>query len=108
MATTFQFIFEIIAIVSLAVIIYVVSRGVPRVPQEEANTLRELHVFDRIIARMPLQKFDALLERTIKKFLRKLKINLMKVDHVVSKRLEKGESSALKEEDGNSQANKNE
>ena|SRR3989338_2070444 len=105
MVTTFQFIFEIIAIVSLAVIIYVVSRGIPRVKGEE-NVFPEFHMFDRVVSRMPLQKFDAFLERTIKKFLRKFKINLMKVDHVVSARLQKGESSALKEGEGENTINK--
>ena|SRR3989338_6620480 len=104
MATAFQFIFEIIAVLALAAVIYIVSRGVPRVSDAEASKLRELHMLDRAMSRVPLQRFDALLERSIKKFLRKVKINLMKVDHAVSTRLQKDDApTSLKEGNGTSQ-----
>lgn len=98
----YNFILQISLMASLAAMIYMISRGVARVNDvaEENPAAPQKSRFDKLVARLPMEKIDLLISEYFEKFLRKSKLSLMKLDNLVSGHLEK-----IKKTNGNGKSN---
>lgn len=84
----YNFILEIALMVSVAAMIYLVARAVPRVEDETAEP-RGKSKLDDFLSSVPLSKLDAALSNSLEKVLRRTRLVLMKLDNVVSRYLHK-------------------
>jgi len=82
----YDFILQIIVMLSLGAVIYLMARAVPRVTEMEA-AVREPNYFDRLLKKIPLEKIDAFLSAFFEKFLRKSKVFILKADNSLTKHL---------------------
>jgi len=82
----YNFILQTIVMVSLGTMIYLVARAMPRVT-ETAKTEPAKDYFDELMKKLPLEKADMLATLWTEKFLRKLKIVILKLDNFLSKHL---------------------
>ncbi len=81
-----QFIFVNILMVSLAAIIYVVVRTLPRI---DDGTPGNKNVFEKWLTSELPERFDAIFNGFLMKLLRKLKVVLLKVDNYLSGHIKK-------------------
>jgi len=85
--------------VSLAAIIYLVARAVPRIDESAfSNPLRK-SFFDNLVSKLPLEKIDLMVDNLFEKTLRKFKIVVMKLDNVLTKRLSSFKPTILNEKE---------
>lgn len=90
-----SFILEIIMVASLGVVLYLFARALPRVddvlvsPGDKKLRTHWLTVY--------LEKADEWLKVVFEKFLRRVKVLLLKLDNIVSKRLNKFKKEPQKE-----------
>lgn len=90
-----SFILEIIMVASLGVVLYLFARALPRVddvlvsPEDKKLRTHWLTVY--------LEKADEWLKVVFEKFLRRVKVLLLKLDNIVSKRLNKFKKEPQKE-----------
>lgn len=95
----FDFILQIITFGSLAFIVYLFVRALPRVPDHAPAPARgRKNYFDMLMRRLPLTKADAMINTFWGKTLRRLKVLVMKVDNVITGHLRKVKKS--EEENG--------
>ncbi len=95
----YNFILQISLMASLGIMVYLFARGVSRVSdsiEEDAQKSK----FDKLIDFLPLEKIDLVINEYFEKILRKIKLILMKLDNVVSNRLDK-----IKKTNGNNKSN---
>jgi len=83
----YGFILQILMMSSLALMIYLVARAVPRVGDDIAGS--SANRFDKLIAVIPLEKIDAACGIFLEKLLRKIRLFLLKVDNVLNGYLNK-------------------
>ena len=84
----YNFILQITIMLSLAVMIYLAARVVPRVSEMPTPTNQKNHV-DQLVKKIPLDKIDFFLNSLVAKFLRKSKIFVLKLDNLISNSLNK-------------------
>ncbi len=89
----YDFILQIIVMASLAVLVYLVARAIPRVSEMPTNTLKRDYVGE-IAKKIPFEKIDAFLNSFAAKFLRKAKIITLKLDNWISGHLNKFKSAS--------------
>ncbi len=89
----YDFLLQIIFFTSLAFIIYLLARTLPRVSEEEAasGSLKE-NYFDKLIKKLPLDKIDVAFNLFTGKILRRLKIVILKIDNLLNRLLNKTKS----------------
>ena len=97
----FDFLLQIFLYSSFGVLIYLLSRGVPRI-EDGHKGVHGADFFDRMLAKLPLKKMDSWLNVALSKILRRSKVFSMKFDNFVHSHLEK----LKKSENINSQENK--
>lgn len=97
----YNFILQIIVFASLGSIIYLLARAVPRVTDEAAPT-RPANFFDKLMAKLPMEKIDQDINSFLAKFLRKSKVIILKIDNFINHRLGK-----LSKKNGNGKTNEN-
>lgn len=83
-----NFILQIIVFSSLGLVIYMIARAVPRVP-EELPMPRRSNWVDRLMSKIPMSKIDDRLNAFFAKFLRKFRVVVMKMDNFINDRLGK-------------------
>jgi len=83
-------------------IIYLMARAVPRVDDEISKPAVKL---DRLFDSLRLEKLDAILSNFLEKFLRKVKLFLMKLDNLTNNYLDKVKQT---KSNGNGQKDKEE
>lgn len=86
-----QFILTDILMISLGTILYLVARSLPRIEEEPAT---KQNMFERWVSSEMPEKFDAAFNNFLLKFLRKLKLVLLKADNSITRHLKKIASSA--------------
>ncbi len=95
----YDFILQIFLISSLAVVVYLMARALPRVAQNGKDPINFYDYFERWIDRLPIQKFDDRLNLFLSKFLRKTRLLVMKIDtrivHSLGKLKKNGENGNL-------------
>ena len=89
------FILQIIAMCALGFIVYMIGRVVPRVHESDIEKAKEISLFHWLIGY--LEQVDDWLLVVFEKFLRKLRVSIMKLDNVISKRLAKFKKEQTKE-----------
>ena len=81
-----QFIFTDILMLSLGVVLYLMVRALPRIAEEPSE---KKNFLDRLAHSDIPEKMDAILNIFLLKFLRKVKILVMKLDNMLSRGLRK-------------------
>lgn len=81
-----QFILTDILMISLGVMLYLVARSLPRVEEEQTE---KQNIFERWVSSELPEKFDVMLNNFLLKFLRRLKVALLKADNFITKHLKK-------------------
>lgn len=71
--------------VGLGGIVYLIARGIPRID----DTLREepKNKIDHWFSKIPIEKFDIALSNFLEKFLRRIRIGLLRMDNFLVKHL---------------------
>jgi hypothetical protein len=100
----FDFILQTILFISLALIIYLFARALPRV-DDSGKVIHSKSIFDRILSRLPLREIDTRINTSFEKFLRKMKIVVMKSDNLINIRLDKIKKINTKNEDSGEEPN---
>lgn len=72
---------------SLGTLIYLMSRAVPRVSETDLKSEPWSDYLDRLVKKIPLEKADALTSYWLERFLRQLKVLVLKLDNLLSKHL---------------------
>lgn len=91
----FAFIFEIGIFVSFAVLILIALRALPRISNEvftESHSRVRMHEL-----MIMLERVDDILKVLFEKFLRRLKVLIMKLDNIVTKKISKFKNERTKE-----------
>ena len=96
----FQFIVIIIFMFALGTTLYLVVRALPRIDERRAAHSPTTMLERWITSEMP-EKIDRTVNAFFGKFIRRLKIVLMRIDNVLTERLKK-----IKTEEGNGAASK--
>ncbi|MDE2001383.1 MAG: hypothetical protein KGI60_02315 [Patescibacteria group bacterium] len=82
----YNFILQTIIMASLAVIIYLFARAIPRVG-DPAFAGRDRDYVADLLDRLPLEKADAFVTMALEKLLRKLKVVVLKFDNILTRHL---------------------
>src|SRR3989338_7034843 len=89
----YNFFFQSAIVLSLGVILYLLSRAIPRISDShEIN--HAPNFFDRLIKKIPISRIDSALNLFLEKLLRKIKVLVMKADNLINTGINK-----LKKED---------
>ena len=80
----YNFILQFAFFAAAGAIIYVISRAVPRVNEIEGESKNAL---DRWLASLPLEKADVIISASVEKFLRRLKVTIMRLDNALNKHI---------------------
>ena len=84
------FILQIVLMLSLGITIYMIARAVPRVSDEVADgIIKRQTKLDNLFSFLWVEKIDPLLHNFLEKFLRNMKLFLMKLDNITTDYLEK-------------------
>ncbi len=84
------FILQIVLVLSLGTMIYLIARAVPRVSDEvTGGAIKRRTKFDHLFSFLWIEKIDPLLNNFLEKFLRKMKLVLMKLDNITNNYLNK-------------------
>ena len=92
----YNFILQTIVMISLGTMIYLVARAMPRVT-EIPKIEPAKDYFDSLVKKFPLEKWDMLATLWTEKFLRKLKIVVLRLDNLLSKHLSNLKPAATEE-----------
>lgn len=82
----YDFIVQIVLVGSLAVMIYLLARALPRVTDDQG--VMPSGFFDRLVDKLPLERIDVFISAALEKMLRKAKILVLKLDNVINSYLE--------------------
>lgn len=84
----YNLILQILVFTSLGLVIYLLARAVPRVEDAPAP-VRGPNFFDKLMAKIPMAKIDGAINSSLAKFLRKIKVLILKIDNFANDRLGK-------------------
>ena len=84
----YDFLLQSIFFLSLGVVIYLMARAVPRI-SESGEVIHAPSRFDRLLSRLPLARIDEKLNGFFEKFLRRLKVLIMRSDNFINNHLSK-------------------
>lgn len=82
----YDFILQLAMVISLGVIVYLLARAIPRVPDEEPTAIRQSY-FDRWLESVSLLRLDEKVSRVLANFLRRLRIIVLKFDNLLHRHL---------------------
>ena len=94
----YNFILQIFAMLSLGTIIFLVARTLPRISETETVNVSERKA--NRWSSFPFEKIDVAVNAFLEKFLRKIKLILMKTDNMVSRHLNKFKKNGSIDNDG--------
>jgi len=83
----YDFILQLLIMSSLATIIYLAARAIPRIDESALLSSSKNSAFRNWISNIPLEKIDLMFDNLLEKLLRKIKIVVMKTDNVLTRRL---------------------
>lgn len=84
----YDFVLNITFFGSLGIIVYLLARAVPRVP-DSPEPERVRGAFDRLLRRLPLQRVDGWVSATLEKFLRKTRVAILKFDNFLHRSIDR-------------------
>jgi hypothetical protein len=82
----YNFTVQITLVTSLAVMIYLLARALPRV--SDADEGAAAGFFDRLVDKLPLERIDITISAILEKTLRKSKILVLKLDNAINSYIE--------------------
>ncbi|MBN2197954.1 hypothetical protein JW698_02080 [Candidatus Wolfebacteria bacterium] len=86
----YNFILQIIVMLSLGAMIYLMARIIPKISDEVQNEfIRPETKFDKLFSSSRFEKFDTVFNNFIEKILRKVKLLLMRMDNATNNYLDK-------------------
>lgn len=80
----YTFIVQIIFVASLAVIIFLFARGLPRIVNKEEDASLKFDAIDKLVEKIPLERFDDVMHLVFEKWLRKLRVVILRFDNIVN------------------------
>ncbi len=81
----YDFTLQIVAVLSGAVIIYILSRGLKRVAENQSDLQVPFFVMvDGWFKKIPLRKFDEWILNFLEKFLRKIRVLNLKIENAIN------------------------
>ena len=80
----YNFIVQLVFVSSLATLIYLLARALPRVSEEVIVDNKSETVFDRIVKNLPLEKLDINLHSFLGKTLRKIRVVVLRLDNGIN------------------------
>lgn len=83
----YNFVLQTIVMLSLGAIIYLFARALPRVSETVSSEPRKNYLED-FLKKFPLEKADAFSSYWLERFLRKLKIVILRFDNLLTKHLQ--------------------
>jgi hypothetical protein len=83
----YSFLVNITLFASLAVMIYMLARALPRITEEQHEAAVPVSFFDRVIDRLPMERIDIVISTFLEKLLRKFKLFVSKLDTVINAHL---------------------
>ena len=83
----YDFLLQTIFFSSIAFVIYLMARALPRVQDQTETTGTKPDYFGQMMKKLPLEKVDSAVNSFLSKLLRKLKIVILKIDNLVNKLL---------------------
>jgi len=83
----YDFLLQIAAVVSLGMVIFILARAVPRIGETSLGESRVMNQIDQLIAKIPLEKADAILNSFLGKILRRIRLVIMRVDNFVNEKI---------------------
>ena len=100
----YNFVLQTVMFVSLGIVVLLVARALPRVPDRGTPQQTRMHsFFDRMISkRIPLDKLDSFAQSFSEKVLRKTKVIVMKTDNFVDDHLDRVKRVKERSRDGES------
>ncbi len=101
-----NFVLQILVFSSLGLVIYLIARAVPSMP-ENLEPPRKANLVDRVMAKIPMAKIDERLNYFLAKFLRRSRVVTMKMDNFINDRLGKISKKAPPSENGGTGDNQN-
>lgn len=87
----YNFILQTVIVLALGAMIYLVARALPRLPEEPraGSAERAPDFLERLIGRLPLKKLDAATGSFLEKFLRRLRLFVLKFDNWIHQSITK-------------------
>lgn len=82
----YDFVLQLFLVSSLALIVYLLARALPRVEEEETCP-KFFNCMERWFKKLPLAKIDNSLNNYFEKTLRKARVVVMKADNAINKHL---------------------
>jgi hypothetical protein len=95
----YNFILQFLIMTSLAIIIYLVARATPRIDENIVFSKSKNSFFDNIAYKLPLEKIDLISSNLLEKLLRRVKIIILKIDNILTKKLGNFKSVSSSQED---------
>lgn len=83
----YSFTLQFIIMVSLATIIYLVAKTIPRIDENAALNQSNRSFLEKFFSKLPLEKIDLMFDNLLEKILRKFKITVMKIDNMLTRKL---------------------
>lgn len=80
----YDFLTNIALIISAGTVIYLFARALPRLPETEPLPDIKPNAFERFMRRLPLSKIDAALSGFFEKWLRKMRVLILKAENLMS------------------------
>ena len=95
----YNFILQFLIMTSLAIIVYLVARATPRIDENIVFSKSKNSFFDNIVHKLPLEKIDLMSSNLLEKLLRRVKIIILKIDNILTKKLGNFKSASSSQED---------
>jgi len=87
----YNFILQICSMVGFGGMVYMIARGTPRI--DDRLEEKEKSKLDRWFSKIPIEKIDITLSNFLEKFLRRLRVYLLRMDNFLAGRLNKIKSA---------------
>ena len=98
----YSFILQFVIMASLAAIIYLVARTIPRIDENVVSGRSKRSFLESFFSKLPLEKIDLMFDNLLEKILRKFKIVVMKIDNTLTRKLSDFKPAVLNEKDSRS------
>lgn len=95
----YSFILQFLIMVSLATIIYLIARTIPRIDENVVLGQSKKSFLGNFFSKLPLEKIDLMFNNLLEKILRKFKIIVMKTDNALTRKLSDFKPAVSSEKD---------
>jgi len=95
----YSFILQFLIMASLAAIIYLIARTVPRIDENVISGRSKRSFLENLFSKLPLEKIDLMFDNLLEKILRKFKIVVMRTDNALTRKLSDFKPAAPNEKD---------